>query len=281
MFALRKLSRLAARWGLLLTALAAAILAAPAAVRAQSSPPPDPAQVEPDCKPTVRRIFMPLVSNGTQISGKVTLKGQPAAGVYVALYNLKDPPELAGVAQTDAQGGYTFINPAPVPAGSQGYRVVYENGKNGNPVDTRALAWWEGPRIPSLSGGTLNGGRFDIGDLDLLKPESGAVLALPAVFTWTPRGISGDDYEFNLLDAAYNYVFWSDPRLGAAGSYTLTALPAGVTAGAKYWWIVWIYAPDGGRGAGRVMRAVSFGTAPAPSSMSLEIVAHTWPPAER
>lgn len=121
-----------------------------------------------------------------EISGRVTGNGQPAAGVYLALYTMKSTPELVLIAQTDAQGNYSFRNVPKLSRRSSGYRVFFENGLNSNPDDTRYLSRWKGDLIPSLSGGWIAGGNFDIADVALSAPETGSTVAPPPCSAGTP-----------------------------------------------------------------------------------------------
>jgi hypothetical protein len=258
-------------FGLMLTAVL------PSRSRVMAQDPLPPGDTELDCYPRpMKKTYLPLVVRSNAVSGRVTHNTTAVSGVYLALYSFTNPPQRIRVTQTDSQGYYQFNNLPPLAVGSQGYAVVYENGKNGNLLDERYLAWWEGPRITSLSSGALSGGSFDIADVALVSPQPGATISLPAVFQWTMRTVSGDNYEFDILDSAYKYVFITQPPLGNVSSYTLSSLPSGVTAGQAYWWIVWVYSPDGGHGAGRVMRSFTIGSGPALSRVDRESPLPAW-----
>lgn len=205
-------------------------------------------------------VYLPLVVRSVVISGKVTYQGQPVPGVYLALYRLKSSLEIEQVVQTDAQGNYSFINPAKISRRSKGYAVVFENGKNGNTDDIRFLSGWMSFPITTLDSSTISGGNFDIADIGLSSPESGQTVTIPANFSWA-RGTAGSvSYTFNLIDDDGTLVFWTDPKLGYVDTYTQPTLPIGVVLGVKYWWNIGVFAPDGGYGASYWKQSIYFGS---------------------
>ena len=103
-------------------------------------------------------------------------------------------------------------------------------------------------------------GNFDIADIPLVSPSSGATVGLPQTFQWTRRTASPtDSYELNLYDYVdFNPWWWTAPPLGYVNSYTLNSLPTGFTSGTTYAWYVAAYSPDGGYGESYYSYQVTF-----------------------
>jgi hypothetical protein len=114
------------------------------------------------------------------------------------------------------------------------------------------------------AGSVVNIGNFDIAEIVLSAPASGAMVSLPSTFQWVPRPATpSDSYEFDLYEDCDPPrqdcpFWWTDPPLGYVGNYYLTSLPQGFAPGTQYWWEIWVYAPDGGFGISYDARIVTF-----------------------
>jgi hypothetical protein len=93
-------------------------------------------------------------------------------------------------------------------------------------------------------------GTFDLADIVLVAPNSGATSALPVTFQWISRPSTPlDSYELNLYNPANLNQWWRTvPPLGYVNTYTLNGLPSGFAAGVQYAWFTAAYSPDGGYG---------------------------------
>lgn len=92
------------------------------------------------------------------------------------------------------------------------------------------------------------GGSFDLSNVTLASPVNGTTVALPCTFQWAPRAALPSDRDvLNIYDPHGDLDWYGDPP-GPTGSYTLMALPPGVTAGSECRWCVAVLAPDGGEG---------------------------------
>jgi len=241
------------------------------AVRGQA---PEP-ETQPDCLPKKKKkVFLPLIGSALEISGKVTYQTLPVEGVFVALYDMKPTPERILVAQTNVKGKYTFTNIPEPGAGSAGYMVLFENGLNGNPDDSRYLAWWQSFLIKPSFSRSVGGGNFDIADVPLGNPAEAAIVSAPALFGWDLRGVAEDSYEFNLLSDAGGLVFATD--LGYVGSYTLAPIPDEATPATRYWWYVWVRGPYGANGVSYGIKSVYFDDGPESSSMAPAELLRNW-----
>lgn len=176
-------------------------------------------------------------SSEAGIAGTVTEGGLPATGVRLGLILEADttPVEIASTT-TDAVGRYFFADPPTLGTG-ESYYVQF----GPNEVDPDRLYIWYGKYIHQYaSDGLVAGGDFDIANIDLLAPPSGAEVDLPETFAWVPRDFVVDNYEWVLSDP-FGSAFWRSGNLGSAGSDTLTECPAGFVTGHDYaWWVlVW------------------------------------------
>jgi len=92
----------------------------------------------------------------------------------------------------------------------------------------------------------------------LVSPASDAAVPLPQTFTWTPRGFSGENYEFDLFDPVDSNPYFYAWPLGNVGSYTLTSLPSGFYTGVQYGWNIWTCTDEDGCGQSYYYRNVTF-----------------------
>jgi uncharacterized repeat protein (TIGR01451 family) len=214
---------------------------------------------------SLAHVYLPvLVRPHLGFSGRVTVGGALAAGVALDLRFFDGAAwSTEATTVTDGDGAYLFSNVPSLGAG-QRYYVRYLNT-----TDSTRLYGWFTPEVTQYTNGdSVAYATFDIANLWLGSPASGATVALPTNFQWTPRPATpSDSYEFNLYD--YNDgepYFYTDPLLGYVGNYTLTSLPAGFEPGPQYAWTIGMYSPDGGYGIAFWANAVTFsnsGSAPA------------------
>jgi hypothetical protein len=179
-------------------------------------------------------------SGGTPagISGRLTYRGAPAAGLVLQLFLQNSGGAFAlDATTTGADGAYRFAAPPGLGAGQE-YYVQYHNTNSApNPGPGYLYGWW-GKEINSYSAGTtVAGGDFDLADITLVSPADGAAVTLPAQFCWTRRGIAGDNYKVVLYDSASGTLAGTR-YLGDVGCVTIGALPPDWPTGATYlWWV--------------------------------------------
>lgn len=136
-----------------------------------------------------------------------------------------------------------------------------------NTADPRYLYDWYGPDITSYTAGeSVPGGDFDIANVELLSPDSGAVVTLPTTFTWRRRGLAGDSYGWSLFDPAGDDWWWTGD-LGDVSGFTLTGLPEGATYGKEYGWDVWVFRGPDSYGSSFYYHAVTFSASAAETVM--------------
>jgi hypothetical protein len=199
-------------------------------------------------------LYIPLVKRETLgINGYVTMNGAPIAGIPLDLrfFNGSDWSTAASTT-TDDVGQFRFLN-----AGTLGSNQAYYVRFLTDDVDPNNylgyLTTWHTKVIESYTeGASVHIGDFDIKDIVLLTPASGAAVDLPRTFTWQKRTASPSDrYEFNLFDEADGDPwFWTDPPLGFVSSYVLQGLPDGFDTETFYLWYMWVYDHPGGLGFG-------------------------------
>ncbi len=193
-------------------------------------------------------LFFPLVANFScnGLYGYVSDHGVKAQGVPLGLwfYDSTMWSQLK-TGSTDTTGHYCFSGIFTLLPG-QAFYVRY-GPQNSN--SSRLSAWATHPLTSYSADASVNVGDFDLADIPLLLPDSGATVSLPQQFTWTKRaGMSSDSYEFNLFDPTKTSLQWPTARLGYTDNYTLTKLPPGFSAGMTYAWYVAVWGPDGGYG---------------------------------
>ncbi|HUF38538.1 MAG TPA: hypothetical protein VMN57_08445 [Anaerolineales bacterium] len=203
-------------------------------------------------------IYLPIVQRNFPpgIHGVVTSNGSAAANVFLELrfYN-GTSWSTSATTTTDSNGMFIFLNPPKLLA-NQLYYVLFPNSTD----NTSQLAAWGTAVLDSYDGGPVHIGDFDIADIVLVAPVSGASVALPRQFTWQKRSATPtDSYEFNLTDFADGDPwFWTDPPLGYVDSYNLTSLPGDFESDFFYVWFMFVYDNQGGFGISYWARFVSF-----------------------
>jgi uncharacterized repeat protein (TIGR01451 family) len=207
-------------------------------------------------------LYLPLVARPLPgIQGHVTLDSAPAAGIFLELrrYNGQSfSTEFS--TSTDGAGFYNF-DTAPSLGAGESYYVRYTNNS-----DPSRLSYW-GTRdiLGYVSGGAVGAGNFDIANVSLLSPSSGAQVALPAQFQWALRPATpSDSYQFSLFDPNGS-AFGQTGLLGYVNEANVTSLPGGFQAGREYGWYIAVNSPDGGYGESYYYRRVTFNNVLAPS----------------
>lgn len=203
------------------------------------------------------RAFIPLLlrmpSQG--IYGYVTFEGSPSTNIAVDLrfFNGSAWSTRASTV-TDSNGMYRFLDQPNLQPG-QYYYVRYLNTS----VYTR-LFTWHTASIGSYAGENRHIGDFDIRNINLNTPPSGAVVSLPGAFTWSKRLDSPtDSYEFNLFDVSDgDPYFYTNPPLGFVSNFTLQSLPPGFETNYYYVWNMWAYDGLGGFGISYYSSWVAF-----------------------
>ncbi len=191
---------------------------------------------------------------GTGLYGRVTKGGAPAAGIALGLYRTDDLGDVeVAQAVTASDGRYSFSGIPALPV-DVAYYVAY----GPNETDPSLLYLWYGPEITGYAAGAnVPAGDFDIANVVLLSPASGATMTLPATFTWQRRNLAGDTYRVLFMDPEGS-DWWQTNDLGDAGSYTLNGLGAGMAYGAPYYWFIAVFRGPDSFGYSYYMRSVTF-----------------------
>lgn len=198
---------------------------------------------------TATKVYLPVMFNSFAprgIIGTVTHAGGWASGVPLELRFYDGSSWVTAASTTTGDdGSYVFKDVNSLEVG-QYYYVSYSNES----YNTGNVYYYATRSFGSYKKGSeMDLGNFDIKDISLNSPVSGATVSLPATFTWSLRTATpGDSYEFDLYDPYSDVSFYTDPPLGYVGQYTLTALPSGFVQDKEYHWEIWVYDPLGGFG---------------------------------
>lgn len=190
----------------------------------------------------------------TGIHGRVRYNGAASEGIELRLrYFNGSSWSTAATTTTDCAGRYVFTGAASLGAGQKYYVRYGPNSTVPNYVSN-----WYGPDLMSYTAGTrLYGGDFDLANVNLIAPTSGAGVTLPATFNWQRRGIATDTYRWYLFDPGSSDA-WITNDLGYAGSFTLTGLPGGAQTGKEYGWYVRVYRGSYSFGKSFYYRRITF-----------------------
>jgi len=208
---------------------------------------PTPTEPPPTVTPTPTQ---PAVSG---IYGRVTDNGQAAAGVELLLRFYDGYSwSTAKTTTTDGDGRYRFTHVGALGSG-QKYYVRYANDGDNTRVD-----FWYGPDITSYTNGeNVQGGDFDIEDIELLSPSPGATERLPIMFQWRRRGNSGESYRLYIFDPDSDDR-WRTNSLGDVDGVTLGELPEGAQYGKEYGWYMRVYQGEDSYGKSYYYSTVTF-----------------------
>ncbi len=191
-------------------------------------------------------LYLPVVARPPAgIFGRVMEHGSPAPNVPLGLWFYNGSAwSMKASLSTGADGSYLFSPPALL--SGQKYGVLFANEN-----DSSRLYVWSTRQLTAYKpGDSVSMGDFDVANIELKSPASGATVALPYTFQWAVRSATPtDSYEFNLVEPNTGEPwFWTDPPLGYTGSYILSKLPAGFSTGTTYIWYMWVYDTNGGYG---------------------------------
>lgn len=203
-------------------------------------------------------------SMASGLYGRVTKGGAAAAGIEISLHRYSETAdEEMAATVTDADGRYLFTAVPTLPA-DFAYYVVY----GPNDTDPSNIYVWYGPDITTYVAGTrVAAGDFDIANVALLSPASGATVALPATFTWQRRGLSGDTYQV-IFDDPDSDDWWRTSDLGDVGSFTLSGLGEGMVYNKVYDWYLRVFRGSDSWGISYYYRRVTFRASNAAGSES-------------
>lgn len=191
--------------------------------------------------------YVPIVLYGSSgvvsnsFYGNVTADGRPVNGTELLLrYYDGSDWSTYDTTRTNANGNYQF-NSLPTLGVDQFAYVRWNNEVD----DSSQLSSWACYTIDSS---TTDPDEyrcsFDIKNIVLYSPDAGSTISLPDTFSWQKRGISTDEYEFNLADPYDLEPYWYQIA-GNVDSYTLPGLPPGFSNGMTYIWWMWVYGPNG------------------------------------
>jgi TolB protein len=208
-----------------------------------------------------RGVYLPLVvkslqaSNSGGISGKVTFQGAAAANLGLDLRWWDGATwTTRSSTTTRADGSYQFNSAPPLSAG-QAYYVRYLNSPSApNPGSGYLYAWYGGKIGSYTAGSSVPGRDFDVKDIGLVSPNSGASVTLPAQFCWEARGVAGDNYRLAFYNPETDTAGYTS-LLGSATCTTISGLPQGWNAGVQYEWWVNVY-----QGSNPDLNANNYGT---------------------
>jgi Tol biopolymer transport system component len=230
----------------------------PLSSRAGAAPVPAPQigvpVVLPTLTPTTPPTPRPPPVNPTAvpprgISGRVTYRGAPVAGVNIQLERCTAglPCESVSRVATDANGMYVFEYVQPWVFG---YHVTYRNGASGgNPLDARYLAFWQTNALVNTDyAERVAVGDFDIAAVELDAPANNASIGTPATFAWRTRGLGDEMYGWTFSGDLFG-VCNQAPALNAS-QFVFASLGCQfpeVSTGTDYqWWVA--VRRDGGYG---------------------------------
>ena len=196
------------------------------------------------------------------IRGFVTYRGAPVAGITIGLETcLIETCESQASTTTDAAGQYNFPD-AETNNGAFGYQVTYRNGPDGgNDFDARYLLAWQEPVISDYDyAQRVEGGNFDIANVELTAPADNAVIPSPATFTWESRGVAGDQYQW-FIDALFDSGNCDQQEPSTNTSFEFEGLGCSIFPELRpnepYTWYVLVVAEEGGAGQSQ-LRTVTF-----------------------
>ncbi len=203
------------------------------------------------------KLFLPLITKPfVGISGRVTFNGAVPKYTEVELCYWVDSQtgDCPFSYNLNSEGYYYF--PASWLTPGRSYFVGFFNyfGTDEGMLDH----WFTRELEPYVANSNIVMETFDIADVTLLSPASGATVSLPYVFQWTKRPASpSDSYRFRLYEPSTNNSFYSAP-LGYIDSFQLDGLPAGFSPNKAYRWTIWVYSPDGGSGVALTPSTITF-----------------------
>jgi hypothetical protein len=207
--------------------------------------------------PTACITYMPIVTRPAgRISGRLNQAGNPAGGISLELRRDNGSTvSVIAATTTDSSGYYEFTTASSLSSG-QSYFVRYGNPE-GN--DSRMGAWVSKSINSYVSGSFVDLGTGDLANVPLVAPGSGAVVALPYLFQWTPRPATrSDSYMLVIADRAdldpIAITWW----LGYVNGYYMSSLSSSFSAGVQYSWWVMAWEPSGSAGMSYYYHRITF-----------------------
>ena len=225
--------------------------------------PPTPTPTNtPIPSPSPTPTVTPTPEPEPAIFGKVTEQGFPAPDIPIKLeYFNGSAWSTLDTVITDNNGNYRFTGLNSLGAGEK-YNVQF----GPNPTNSSRVSYWFTPEITTYLNGTNKlGGNFDIGNVNLTLPLSGAAVPLPVTFKWQPRILTGDTYRLILFDPLSDDWWWTDD-LGYVGQVTIANFPPEVLFNKPYGWYVRVYSGPENYGVPFLYNVISI----SPSAFSSE-----------
>jgi hypothetical protein len=209
-------------------------------------------------------VFLPAVMRSqvaakTGFNGRVTYNNAPASGIQVDLRFYDGGSwSTAKSANTGSDGRFTISG---VPGLSSGQKYYLRFGPNTS--NKNYLYSWYCPTLTSYAAGdAVADCDFDIANITLGEPDSGATVKLPVTFNWDKRGVSGDSYQWELFEVDDDN-YWDSQLLGDVSSFTLSNLPSGVSNGPHYGWMILANQGDDSYGSSFYYHSVYFSSSSA------------------
>ncbi len=211
------------------------------------------------------RLYFPIVASGVVSSpppsgpgiyGRVTLNKSPLGGISLKLMFDNSSGHWVSIATTTttADGKFVFSN-VPSIVSPQTYYVRYDNP--GTPG--RLLAWQTRYLYSYTRGSNVHIGDFDLADIILTSPASGAQLMGNYLFEWQRRAATpSDSYHLALFNPTTLNPYSTLEPLGYVSTYKLFALPWPLRTGTTYGWRITVETPDGAWGSSYEYRTVMF-----------------------
>jgi hypothetical protein len=210
------------------------------------------------------KIFLPLISKlFVGISGRVTLNGIAAPGEKMWLCEKVNNPPITHACMQNTltnSDGYYFFNASILIPGKV-YATSFENSVY--PYSSKLIAWFTKDLDAYVADTNIVIETFDVANVILTSPDSGATISLPHEFQWSPRSNSPtDSYKLYLYYSPSIYqsptITFESPLLGYTNNYAMDVLPAGFTTNTVYHWTVKIISPDGSYGLAYYQIPLSF-----------------------
>ncbi len=185
------------------------------------------------------KTHLPIILNNypADISGYVSYKGDPAAGIKLTLYFFNGH-QWSSIAETKTgtNGFYHFAEISSLDV-DQMYYVRFGPNK----TEPKYVYSWYGPLIMKFNpGDSVSGGTFDIADIPLKLPQSGSVRSLPVTFTWDKRDFAVEDYRVVLLDSDTGQT-WDTKFVRDKEVFTVVSLASDIKYGEKYDWYMEVF----------------------------------------
>ncbi len=205
-----------------------------------------------------RIVYLPAILRSRPFAGLfgfVTDNGQPAPGVGLELVFFNGATwSVRATATTEADGYYSFPS-APSLSAGQAYYVRYDNPGN----SARLAIWYTRLLEEYRAGTTMRIGSFDIANITLSAPASGAGVYVPVTFSWVPRpGSPSDSYALDIFELDDGEPEFYTPPLGYVSSYVVQDVPAGFVTGNRCGWFVLVHGSEDGLGISYYYRMVTF-----------------------